>query len=332
MVRIEVQTHEPANVLSTMLLILTGAPRDAKLHPIAAHALEHTKPFVAHPSLGWLKAFYKPDDLSFLYGHVAQLAGPVSFAPRFRAVPDYVASYEPERMKELPAKMAAFYANAKLGAFRRKHVPAYTLAMADVQDALDGARIEEFLARVYGPIKHGLVVVPVPTDLRVGGGTGAMTEWEAFAFLHPPRIPVESADPIAWSLDPDRTQVLTQYELSLALLYEATRKRKDLVPRLRPILSQIPPDAPFVRTYRDPDSQFAELFVRGSSVSYLRRTRGDEAALRWMEDQIRRLGVPLVRDFFLTIEEYLQGRRWSNLDTFLEDLPNAQSLTRAIAG
>ncbi len=321
MAGISVEVHEPVNVLSTMLLTLTGGPKDTKLHPIAVRALEHTKPFADHPSLGWLKEFYRPEDVLFVYGHVAQLSGPVSFVRRSSQLPEYVGEYGPARMKELPAKMAAFYEDAKLGTFRRAHVAEYTLAQADVKDALEGARIEEFLERLYGPIKFKMVVVPVPTHPWGGGGTGAMNAWEDFAFLHPPRLPLDSRDPVAWSFDPQRAQVLAQHELSHALHYEASWTHKDLVPRLRPTLDGIPKDAPFARAYPEADLQFAELFIRGSSVSYLRRTQGDEAAMRWMDEQIRQLGTPLVRDFFRAIEAYLGGRRWPDIDVFLDDLP-----------
>lgn len=319
---IQVEIHEPVNVLSTMLLAITGAPTDAKLHLIGDGALEYTRPFADHASLTWLKEFYRPADLVDLYGHVAQLSGPVSFAPRSRLLPAYLGAYEAQRMKDLPAKMAAFYGDAKLGHFRRAYAAPYTLAAADVKDAVDGAGIEGFLADLYGPIARKLVVVPVPTHPLPGGGTGAMSGWEAFAFLHPPRVPRDSPDPVAWSLDPQGTQVLAQHELSHALQYEATRPHKDLIPRLRSVLAKVPQDSSFARSYPGAELRFAELFIRGSSASYLKRTRGDEEARRWMEDQGRQLGTTLVQDFFLAIDEYLEGRRWSDLSAFLADLPN----------
>ncbi len=317
-IRVEIQ--EPVNVLSTMLLTLTGGPKDAKLHPIGEHALEHTKPFRNHPSLGWLRNVYRPTDLVELYGYVAQLSGPLSFTPRSLLLPAYIASYEPKRMKELPSRMASFYADAKLGMFRREHNAAYTLMAAEVKDAVENARIEEFLDRLYGPLDCGLVVVPVPTHPWSGGGVGASTGRDDIAFLFPPRIPPDSSDPVAWSLDPEATQVDVQHELSRALLQDAMRENKDLPFRLNPLFASIPSDIPFARAYPDPDVRFAELFIRGSSVSYLRRTRGDEAAQRWMDNQIRRTGSPLVRNFFNAIERYLEGR-WSTLDTFLRGLP-----------
>lgn len=320
---LRVEIHEPMNVLSTMLLTLTGGPKDTKLHPIAEHAIKHTRPFADHPSLEWLKGLYKPEELVDLYGHVAQLAGPVSFMPRSLLLPAYIAAYEPRRMKELPGKMAAFYADARLGTFRREHNAAYTLMAAEVKDAVGPARIGGFLARLYGPSRYTLVVAPVPTHPWSGGGVGAVTGWEDFAFLFPPRIPAGSADPVAWSLDPDATQVLALQELSHALLRDATRERKGLPSLLRQAFATIPKDAPFARAYPAPDRRFAELFIRGSSASYLRRTRGDEAAERWLDDEARRTGTPLVRDFFLAIEEYLGGRRWKTLDAFLRDLPKA---------
>ena len=318
---IRVEVHEPADVLSTMLLALAGGPREAKPHPITADALEHIRPFRTHPSIAWLKEFASTHDLVGLYGHAAQLAGPVSFAPRSRQVPAYLRGYEPQRMKELPAQLAAFYDDAKIGAFRRAHVAEYTLAEADVRDALDGAAIEAFLRDLYGPIKYALVVAPVPTHPRTGGGTGAASPWESFAFLRPPRVAAASADPVAWSSDPEGTQVLAQHELSHALFDDAVREHGDLAARLAPVLARVPPDAPLAKVYRDADRRLAELFLRGSSVAYLRRTHGHEPAQRWLDGQERRLGTPLVRDFFLAIEAYLGGRRWSDLHAFLADLP-----------
>lgn len=320
---IAVEIHEPVNVLSTMILTLTGGPKGSKLHPIALAALEHTKPFRDHPSLAWLREFYRPTDFDYLYGHAAQFAGPVSFTPRSRLLPAYITSYEPARIKDLPGKMEAFYNDAKLGTFRRKFNAEYTYAAADVKDALEGARIEEFLRELYGPTRYKLVVVPVPTHPFTGGGTGAVTGWEDVAFLHPPAIAPTSTEPVSWSLNPEGTQVLAQHELSHGLHYDATRNLKDLVPRLRPVLRKIPRDSPLVRARPEPEGQFAELFIRASSVAYLRRTHGDEVAYRWMEDQITRAGTPLIKDFFLLIERYLSVRKWPDLHAFLEDLPQA---------
>src|SRR6059036_3012374 len=101
MAGLRVEIHEPINVLSTMLLAI-GPPRNTKLHPIAAKALEYVKPFGGHPSLAWLKEFYRAQDLRFLYGHAAQLSGPLTFFPRSLSIPMYLASYEPSRMRELP--------------------------------------------------------------------------------------------------------------------------------------------------------------------------------------------------------------------------------------
>jgi len=98
-------------------------------------------------------------------------------------------------------------------------------------------------------------------------------------------------------------------------------RRKDLMTRMRDVLTSIPRDAPIVRSYPRADHQFMELFLRGSSASHLRRTRGDEAAERWMGDQIKRTGTTLVRSFFQAIEEYLAGKRWKDLDAFLIDIP-----------
>ena len=42
---ISVEIHEPVNVLSTMLLALTGGAKDAKPHPIASAALAHVRTF-----------------------------------------------------------------------------------------------------------------------------------------------------------------------------------------------------------------------------------------------------------------------------------------------
>lgn len=319
---ISVEIHEPVNVLSTMLLAITGGPKDSNLHPIGEGALEYTRPFAKHASLAWLKEFYRPKDFLELYGHAAQLSGPVSFRPRSLLTPAYLSAYEPKRMKELPAKMASFYADAKLGHFRRAYNAQYTLAAADVGDAVHGARIEAFLEELYGPFKYKLVAVPVPTHPFTGGATAAMSGWESFAFLHPPKVPPGSEDPVAWSFDPQRTQVLVQHELSHALHNDAVREHRDLAARLGPVLARIPRDSPFARAYAAADLRFAELFIRGSSVVYLRRTRGDEEAMRWLEDQERRLGTTLVRDVSLAIEEYLAGRRWSDLHAFLSDLPN----------
>jgi len=180
---ISVEIHEPANVLSTMLLAITGIPTDAKPHRITEYGLEHVKPFRDHASLAWLKEFYRRESVHELYGHAAQLAGPVSFAPRSPQLPSYLASYEPARMKDLPAKMAAFYEDAKLGTFRRARNAEYTLAAADVKDVLDGARIEDFLAELYGPVKYKLVAVPVPTHPASGGAVDARSAWESFAFV-----------------------------------------------------------------------------------------------------------------------------------------------------
>jgi len=320
---IEVQVHEPVNVLSTMLLALTGSAKDAKPHPIASAALEHVRPFADHASLAWLRGLYRPSDLARLYGHAAQLAGPVSFAPRTARPPAELASYEPERMKDLPAKMAAFYGDARLGTFRRSRTVDYTLAEAEVKDVVDGAGIERFLADLYGPIKYKLVVVPVPTHPSSGGGTGARNGWEAFALLHPPYVARGSDDPVSWSLDPEATQAVTLQELSHAMMLDAAKEQADLVSRLWPVLTRIPRDAPLAREVPDAGLRFAALFARGSSASYLRRTRGDEAAQRWLEDEVRRLGTPLVKDFFLAIEQYLERRRWPDLHAFLSDLPKA---------
>lgn len=318
---IRVEIHEPVNVLSTMLLTATGGPADAKLHPIAARAREHTKPFADHPSLAWLKAFYDSADLPHLYGHVAQLSGPLTFVPKSLSVPASLASYETERMKELPGKMTDFYRDAKLGTFRRQMNGEYTLAAADVKDALERSGIEEFLRRLYGTFRRQLVVVPVPTHPFTGGATGANAADVDYAFLHPPRIPLDSRDPVSWSLDPERTQVLAQQELSHVLMYDATRGQKDMIARAREVVKSIPRDAPLVRSHPRADLQFAELFTRASSVSYLRRTRGDEAAERWMSDQVKRSGTSLLQSFFHAIEEYLAGKRWKDLDAFLSDLP-----------
>src|SRR3990172_3554659 len=280
MTGIRVEIHEPVNVLSTMLLALRGPPLRATLHPIAAKAREHLKPFGDHPSIAWLKEFYRPDELTYLYGHVAQLSGPLTFVPQSLILPESLRQYEVQRMKELPAKMSAFYRDAKLGTFRRQLNAEYTLAAADVKDALERSRIEEFLLQMYGAFPYQLVV------------------------------------------DPERTQVLVQRELSRALLEEAMQGHKNLVSRMREVLRAIPRDAPLVRSHPAEDLQFKELFLRGSSASYLRRTRGDEAAARWMEDQIKRTGAPLLRSFFQAIEEYLTGTRWKDLGGFLSDLPN----------
>jgi hypothetical protein len=322
MTGIRVEIHEPVNVLSTMLLALRGPPLRATLHPIAAKAREHLKPFGDHPSIAWLKEFYRPDELTYLYGHVAQLSGPLTFVPQSLILPESLQRYEMQRMKELPAKMSAFYRDAKLGTFRRQLNAEYTLAAADVKDALERSRIEEFLLQMYGAFPYQLVVVPVPTHPNAGSGTGAITVREDYAFLHPPRVPPDSDDPVSWSLDPERTQVLVQRELSRALLEEAMQGHKNLVSRMREVLRAIPRDAPLVRSHPAEDLQFKELFLRGSSASYLRRTRGDEAAARWMEDQIKRTGAPLLRSFFQAIEEYLTGTRWKDLGGFLSDLPN----------
>jgi len=320
---INVEIHEPANVLSTMLLALTGGPKDAKVHPIATYALEHARPFRSHPSLAWLKEFYRPDGVHGLYGHAAQLAGPVSFAPRSSQLPAYVAAYEPARMKDLPARMAAFYQDAKVGTFRRARNAEYTLAAADVKDVLDGARIEDFLAELYGPVKYKLVAAPVPTHPISGGAVDARSAWESFAFLFPPKVASDSDDPVAWSYDPDATQVLVQHELSHAILADAMRDHPGLASDLRAVLAKIPKDSHFAQTFKDGETRVAELFIRGSSVAYLRRTRGDEQAYRWMEEQARRLGTTLVRDFFLVIERYLSVRKWADLGAFLADLPKA---------
>lgn len=320
---ISVEIHEPVNVLSTMLLVITEGPKDAKLHPISAAALEAVRPFREHASLAWLREFYKPEALRELYGHAAQLSGPVSFTPRSMLIPADLARYEPQRMKELPARMAAFYGDAKLGTFRRAQNAGYTLAAADVKDAVDSAGIEAFLADLYGPTKYKLVAVPVPTNPFAGGSVGAASGWESFALLFPPAVDPTSADPVAWSLDPGATQILVQHELSHALFSDAVREHRDLVPALREVLARIPRDSAFARQFRDPETRVAELFIRGSSVAYLRRTRGDEEAYRWMEDQSRRLGTPLVRDFFLVIERYLSVRKWPDLAAFLADLPRA---------
>ena len=317
---IDVQIHEPANVLSTMLLAITGGPKDSKLHPIAEAALAHVRPFLAHPSLAWLKEFYKAEDLHELYGHAAQLSGPVSFTPRSLLVPAYLANYEPARMKELPAKMAAFYDDAKLGTFRRARNSEYTLAAADVKDTLDSARIESFLAELYGPTKYKFVAAPVPTNPFSGGAMDAMSGWESFAFLFPPRVNPKSEDPVAWSFDPEATQVLVQHELSHALAYDLLRQHRGVVAALKNTLALIPRDSAFARQFQEAQARFAELFIHASSVSYLRRSHGDEVARRWMEDQMRRLGTSLVQDFFLALEQYLGTRRWSDLGTFLGDL------------
>ncbi len=318
---IRVEVHEPVNVLSTMLLTLTRVPKGAKLHPIAAKAFDHTKPFADHPSLAWLKEFFRPGDPPYLYGHAAQLSGPITFMPRSLTVPPYVARYEPERMKDLSRYMSDFYRDAKLGTFRRQTNAEYTLAAADVKDALERGRIEEYLRQLYGKIPYDLVVVPVPTHPFAGGATGAHAAREDYAFLHPPRVAIDSSDPVAWSVDSDRTQVLVQRELARALLRDAMLRRKDLMTRMRDVLTSIPRDAPIVRSYPRADHQFMELFLRGSSASHLRRTRGDEAAERWMGDQIKRTGTTLVRSFFQAIEEYLAGKRWKDLDAFLIDIP-----------
>jgi len=168
---IRVEVHEPVNVLSTMLLTLTRVPKGAKLHPIAAKAFDHTKPFADHPSLAWLKEFFRPGDPPYLYGHAAQLSGPITFMPRSLTVPPYVARYEPERMKDLSRYMSDFYRDAKLGTFRRQTNAEYTLAAADVKDALERGRIEEYLRQLYGKIPYDLVVVPVPTHPFAGGAT-----------------------------------------------------------------------------------------------------------------------------------------------------------------
>ena len=42
-----------------------------------------------------------------------------------------------------------------------------------------------------------------------------------------------------------------------------------------------------------------------------------------LEEQARRLGTTLVRDFFLVIERYLSVRKWADLGAFLADLPKA---------
>jgi len=320
---IKVEIHEPANVLSTMFLAIAGGPTDAKLHPIAAYALDHTRPFRNHASLAWLKEFYRPESIHELYGHAAQLAGPVSFVPRSSQLPAYLASYEPVRMKDLPTKMAAFYEDGKLGTFRRARNAEYTLAAADVKDVLDGARIEDFLAELYGPVKYKLVVVPVPTHPVPGGAADARSAWESFAFLFPPKVAPESDDPVAWSYDPDTTQVLAQHELSHAIFADCLRDRPGLASDLRAVLAKIPKDSHFAQTFKDGETRVAELFIRGSSVAYLRRTRGDEQAYRWMEEQAHRLGTPLVRDFFLVIERYLSVRKWADLREFLADLPKA---------
>lgn len=318
---IRVEIHEPANVLSTMLLALGGLPKDSKPHPLAAAAFRHVRPFRDHPSLEWLREFYRPPDLANLYGHAAQLAGPVSFAPRSSAVPPPLDAYEPARMKELPARMAAFYEDAKLGTFRRAHTAPYTLAAADVKDAIKGARIESFLVDLYGLPRYALLVVPVPTHPRSGRGTSATTSWEDIAFLHPPRVALRSASPVAWGLDPRATQVLVQHELSHSLAREAIRWQDDLLPRVSAVLPTIPPESRLARAHPEPEQQLVELFILGSTVSYFRRTRGDEEAQRWMATEVRRQGTPLIRDFFRAIEEFLGGRRWSDLHAFLGDLP-----------
>lgn len=318
---ISVEIHEPVNVLSTMLLAITGGPKDSKLHPIAAAALEHVRPFRDHPSLAWLKEFYRAENLHELYGHAAQLSGPMSFTPRSRLIPAYIAAFEPQRIKELPSRMAAFYDDAKLGTFRRARNSEYTLAAADVKDAIDTSRIDAFLADLYGPTKYNLIVVPVPTNPTFGGAMDAMSGWETFAFLFPPRITPDSPDPVSWSLDPQTTQVLVQHELSHAIVYDLMREHKSVVAALRPTLSSIPRDSAFARQFRDPDTRFAELLIRASSVSYMRRTQGDEEARRWMEDQMRRLGAHLIQDFFRALEQYLERRRWPDIHRFLDDLP-----------
>lgn len=320
MATLRVEVHEPANVLSTMLLAIRR-PRTTNLHPIATKALEYLKPFGGHPSLSWLREFYRMEDLRFLYGHIAALSGPLTFVPRFLNTPTHLASYQPERIRELPGRMADFYRDAKLGAFRRQVNAEYTLAAADVRDAVDGARIEEFLARLHGTIPYQLVVVPVPTQPSAGVATGALTPSESYAFLHPPRLP-NAADPVAWSLDPERTQVLAQRELSRGLFQEALRRHKDLPARIGRTLETIPRDAPFVGSYPTAELQLTELFLRASSASYLRHTRGDEAAFRWLDGQIRRTGTTLLRTFYLAIEAFLGGK-WRDLDAFLEDLPNS---------
>ncbi|HEV8594843.1 MAG TPA: hypothetical protein VGR51_04865 [Thermoplasmata archaeon] len=320
---LSVEIHEPVNVLSTMLLAISGGPKDAKLHPIAGAALAHVRPFLDHPSLAWLKEFYHAQALRELYGHAVQLSGPISFVPRIRLIPAYIAGYEPQRMKELPAKMAAFYDDAKLGTFRRAQNSEYTLAAADMKDALDGAGIETFLAELYGPTKYRLVAVPVPTNPFAGGGVGAASGWESSALLYPPKVDPASADPVSWSLDPQATQVLVQHELSHALFSDAIREHRDLVPAMRPVLAKIPRDSVFARQFKDSESQVAELFLHASSVAFLRRSGGDEEAYRWMEEQSRHLGTPLIRDFFLVIERYLSVRKWADLRAFLADLPKA---------
>ncbi len=320
---IEVEIHEPVNVLSSMLLGIAGGPQDAKLHPIAEAALEAVRPFRSHASLVWLKEFYKPEDLHELYGHAVQLAGPVSFVPRSLLTPAHLARYEPKRMKELPAKMEAFYGDAKLGTFRRARNAEYTLAAADVKDAVDGAGIEAFLIELYGPTPHRLVAVPVPTNPTAGGAVDAASGWESYALLFPPKVDAKSRDPVAWSFDPQATQVLVQHELSHALFADAMKEHRQVAPALRGVLAKVPPDSPFARHFRDPEAQLAELFIRGSTVAYLRRSGGDEEAYRWMDDQGRRLGTPLVREFFLVIERYLSVRKWPDLRAFLGDLPAA---------
>ena len=317
---IEVEIHEPVNVLSTMLLAVTGGPKDAKLHPIAEGALEYVRPFLKHASLAWLGEFFRPPDVAPLYGRVALLSGPVSFVPR-AAPPARIESYEPARMKDLPARMAAFYKDAKLGHFRRSYAAPYTLAAADVADAVQGAGIESFLAELYGRIPYRLVVVPVPTHPFAGGGTWAVAGLDDLAFLHPPKVAAESRDPVAWSLDPQGTQVLALHELGHALFAGAAAAVKDLVPRLQPVLAKVPADSAFARRFPAAESQVAELFLRGASAAFLRHSRGDEEALRWLGEQAARLGTNLPRDVSLAIEEYLGRRRWTDLRAFLADLP-----------
>jgi len=161
----------------------------------------------------------------------------------------------------------------------------------------------------------------VPTNPTVGGAVDARSAWESFAFLFPPNVPRDSDNPVAWSYDPDTTQVLAQHELSHAILADYMQNRPGLASDLRGVLAKIPPDSHFAQTFKDGETRVAELLIRGSSVSYLRRTRGDELAYRWMEEQGRRLGTPLVRNFFLVIERYLSVRKWPDFGAFLADLP-----------
>lgn len=319
---LRVEIHEPANVLSAMLLTI-NRPRNTKLHPTASKALEYLKAFATHPSLGWLKEFYRAQDIRFLYGHVAHLSGPLTFVPESLTVPTYLASYEPGRMKDLPSKMTDFYRDTKFGTFRRQVNVDYTLAEADVRDAIEGARLEEFLTRMYGKIRYQFLVVPVSTHPFTSGATGALTGSEDYAFLHPPRITLNSTDPVSWSLDPERTQILAYRELSRGPFDEASRKHKDLGSRMTGALETIPRDAPFARSYPGADLQITELFLRASSASYLRHTRGGEAAYRWLDGQIRRTGTAILRTFFRAIEEFLVGKRWKDFDAFLADLPTA---------